>query len=482
MHERWFVLKRNATLHHVVPISRSIVAVLPKLLRVGFKRHVCIFHDQEQMHWYYDVRGIDAVARFMIRKTMEGDINARIKKEWTKYANRLTRIFMSIEEMLPPDIQQEQLMSIYKNLITTLEFESAFGTMSDFLSSNLIPEAIRKHLLRIGIKKESIDEWIGISTISLFESPYHKEQILFLNIAEAYRRGHNIKKRCTQYVRKYWYVQNDYGFAKKLDVHSFLRRVKNLIHDGHNPIKESHTLHTQRAILTRKKRWLIHEATKKGEANFVKLLRMIDVQVQLWDLKKVMMQQAFYYVNILLSQIGKQFGASFSDMQWYTPIEVENLLAHRIQPLPQRLITTRKKCCILEVTQRSTRVLVGPRAQTLIRSIEGRLNTKAKIITGIVGNAGVVSGTVRVILNPRLVKKLKKGTILVTGMTTPDFIPLMRVAAAIVTDEGGVTCHAAIVARELGIPCVIGAKIATKLLKDGDRVEVDATRGIVKRI
>jgi pyruvate,water dikinase len=70
--------------------------------------------------------------------------------------------------------------------------------------------------------------------------------------------------------------------------------------------------------------------------------------------------------------------------------------------------------------------------------------------------------------------------VLVTSMTTPDFIVAMKKAGAIVTDEGGLSCHAAIVSRELKIPCVIGTKIATKVFKDGDRVEVDANKGIVK--
>ncbi|MBI4262339.1 hypothetical protein HY624_02330 [Candidatus Uhrbacteria bacterium] len=434
------------------------------------------------MHWYYDVQGMDVIARFMIRETAKSDINVHIKRLWTRHANRLIKIFASIDKMRLPDMQSEQLLSLYRTLITTLEHESAFGTMSDFLSSDIIPKAIRNYLLRIGIEKEYVDEWIGISTISLFESPYHKEQQQFFSIAAAYRRRYNIEKQCARYIKMYWYIQNDYGFAKKLDVHSLRQRVKDFIHDGHDPLKALQKLHTQRATLTRKKRWLIREAAMRGEVNFVKLLRMIDVHVQLWDLKKVMMQQSFYYMNIMLRQIGRQFHVPFSDMQWYIPREVENLLAHRMKPLSQRLITTRKKICVLEVTQRRTRVLVGPRAQTLIRNIEGSLDTKEKIIAGTVGNAGVVRGIVSIILNPRLGKKFKKGTILVTGMTTPDFIPLMRVAAAIITDEGGMTCHAAIVARELGIPCVIGTKIATKVLQDGDMVEVDATGGIVRKI
>lgn len=78
--------------------------------------------------------------------------------------------------------------------------------------------------------------------------------------------------------------------------------------------------------------------------------------------------------------------------------------------------------------------------------------------------------------------KIKVGDVLVTSMTTPNMVPIMQKAAAFVTDEGGITCHAAIVAREMKKPCVIGTKIATKIFKDGDVVEVDATAGIVKKI
>lgn len=78
--------------------------------------------------------------------------------------------------------------------------------------------------------------------------------------------------------------------------------------------------------------------------------------------------------------------------------------------------------------------------------------------------------------------KMKEGNILVAMATNPTFVPVMRKAGAIVTDMGGLTCHAAIVSREWGIPCVVGTKIATKVLKDGDLVEVDANKGIVKII
>ena len=67
-------------------------------------------------------------------------------------------------------------------------------------------------------------------------------------------------------------------------------------------------------------------------------------------------------------------------------------------------------------------------------------------------------------------------------MTRPEFVPLLKQASAIITDEGGITSHAAIVSRELKIPCIIGTKVATKVLKDGDKVEVNANHGVVRII
>lgn len=94
--------------------------------------------------------------------------------------------------------------------------------------------------------------------------------------------------------------------------------------------------------------------------------------------------------------------------------------------------------------------------------------------------SGLVRGTVKIINSPSDMKKMIKGDVLVSCATTPDLMNAMAIAGAIVTDMGGITCHASIVSRELGIPCVIGTNIATKVLRDGDLVEVNANHGRVK--
>ena len=107
------------------------------------------------------------------------------------------------------------------------------------------------------------------------------------------------------------------------------------------------------------------------------------------------------------------------------------------------------------------------------------IDTKDEV-KGQVGFAGVARGIVKIVYSPKQITKVNNGDIIVSSMTMPEILPAMKIASAFVTDEGGIMCHAAIIAREMKKPCIIGTKYATKILKDGDLVEVDANKGIVK--
>lgn len=104
---------------------------------------------------------------------------------------------------------------------------------------------------------------------------------------------------------------------------------------------------------------------------------------------------------------------------------------------------------------------------------------KEKILEGMGASPGVGAGEVRIVHDKSELDKVQEGHVLVTKMTDPDMVPAMKRAVAIITDEGGMTCHAAIVSREMGIPCIVGTDEATKKLKDGDEVTVDGTNSIV---
>lgn len=105
-----------------------------------------------------------------------------------------------------------------------------------------------------------------------------------------------------------------------------------------------------------------------------------------------------------------------------------------------------------------------------------------KQVTGIIACRGIAQGRVKIISHSDDLAKVNKGDIFVAKYTFPTFTPTMAKCAAIITDEGGLTSHAAVLAREMHIPCIVGTKIATKVLHDGDLIEVDAEKGLVKRV
>ncbi len=129
------------------------------------------------------------------------------------------------------------------------------------------------------------------------------------------------------------------------------------------------------------------------------------------------------------------------------------------------------------------KVITGDEAEKFLKNnvLEEKTENN-NVIKGQVAQPGNVKGRVKLVFGPQHNNKVKEGDILVAPATSPQFLPAMERAAAFITDVGGITSHAAIVARELKKPCIVGTKSATRMFKDGDLVEVDATKGIIKRI
>lgn len=145
-------------------------------------------------------------------------------------------------------------------------------------------------------------------------------------------------------------------------------------------------------------------------------------------------------------------------------------------------LQVRYKLYIAIANKEKKKIFVGKRADEILNKIENSDTKGISEFKGIVANPGKWQGRVTLLFTDRDQKKFKKGEVLVTVMTRPDWLPAMKLAGAYITDAGGILCHAAIVSRELNKPCIIGAKIATKILKDGDMVEVDADKGVVRII
>ena len=147
---------------------------------------------------------------------------------------------------------------------------------------------------------------------------------------------------------------------------------------------------------------------------------------------------------------------------------------------PKKILQERSKGCVIFFAQGKIQKILTGKDIAQLSSVF--LSESSDVIKGQSAFGGQTRGTVRVVFDPTNVQKFNQGDILVAPWTRPEYLPIMKKAGAFITDGGGILSHAAIVARELKKPCVIATKQATKLLHDGDLVEVDADQGIVKKI
>ncbi|MBN1778701.1 MAG: hypothetical protein JW816_00560 [Candidatus Buchananbacteria bacterium] len=197
--------------------------------------------------------------------------------------------------------------------------------------------------------------------------------------------------------------------------------------------------------------------------------------------RRELQTQSYYYFEPVLSEIGRRLHLTLRQVRTMLPIEIESSLISGLantEQINQRL----KLVCYIRESQKLS-VLVGKKANDFTKLIkEKKINKNIKEIHGTTAQEGKVSGAVKVINAPEEMSKMNRGDILVSSATSPNLMPAIRQAAGIITDEGGLTCHAAIVSREFKIPCVVGTGFATRILKDGDMVEVDADKGVVRKI
>jgi phosphohistidine swiveling domain-containing protein len=217
-----------------------------------------------------------------------------------------------------------------------------------------------------------------------------------------------------------------------------------------------------------------------------KTLHLFDIATDIIFLKSYRKDCWFYGCYVaedLYKEIGRRLGLSLRQvwfMAWW-----EIVPALRENKFNPEIINKRMKLGVLYQKGEKGVIYTGEKAKKFLQKLNIEKEKAVKLGGDVFGTCacpGQTMGTVKIVNLPEEMGKMNKGDIMVAHTTFPSLVPAMKKASAIVTDDGGITCHAAIVARELKIPCVVGTKIATKALKDGDLVEVDAERGIIKKI
>ncbi|MEY2664691.1 MAG: hypothetical protein RIT04_499 [Candidatus Parcubacteria bacterium] len=174
--------------------------------------------------------------------------------------------------------------------------------------------------------------------------------------------------------------------------------------------------------------------------------------------------------------LAAKYGLTRADLEQFAPYEIVDLMdtGNLPQGFDSRAIRNGMSCVDGDFT-----LYYGPALDEMLKVFEQRVDTKEKTVSGRIAFKGKVRGIVRIIQQIQDLQKISEGDIIIANETMPEYIVGMKKAAAFVTNQGGITSHAAIVAREMSKPCIIGTRVATKVFKDGDLVEVDAEKGVV---
>ena len=199
---------------------------------------------------------------------------------------------------------------------------------------------------------------------------------------------------------------------------------------------------------------------------------------------------AEYYVMFservlpFLGRVADKVGLTYGEMMAVTMAEIEQVLGGELaaSELKKRALQRLTGYNYAFISQKDGHTLFTEDSNDikLLKKMIPRTDENTRELKGAVGNPGKYTGPARIIMNTHDFHKMQAGDVLISTMTTPDFVILMQKAGAIVTNIGGLLCHAAIVSREINKPCVIGTKFATQIFKDGDILEVDADNGIVR--
>ena len=257
----------------------------------------------------------------------------------------------------------------------------------------------------------------------------------------------------------------------------FVSALKDLVDRGIFPEAQLRQCEREQKTLVLRQ----HAIVKKLELDRYErtILELARASVFFKPYRRELQTRSYYLLEPLLDEIARRAGLTTKQVRMLLPEEVKaTLLRGRLH---RSDIQNRLRCVVYGRQGKRRWLLAGkPAAKFLQANVEKNTVEGVKEIHGTTACAGKVRGTVKLISAPSEMGKMERGDVLVSRATSPNLMPAIRKAVAIVTDEGGLTCHAAIVSRELNIPCVVGTKIATKVFKDGDRVEVDAERGIVR--
>src|SRR3989338_9227003 len=345
-------------------------------------------------------------------------------------------------------------------------------------TGELLEEKIKPYLTHYSEKEASeIFGLMSTPTILSYSQieEHHFEKLM--KIAKKYGvNGIKTKSAIETFSKKYFWFPYEYVGPDIWDVETVTKRVQ-------QSLKKEDT-RKQDPDLSKKQKACIKQFSLPPK--LIHLFEILQLVTLMQDDRKKCNTQACYYINgVIAKSLAQKLGTDNEKIKYVETSLLRQFLKDKNRASLHKELAARMNLFIFLNYDHGSTFYSGNEAKEQLRKLGITLEVESSgviEIKGKVTNKGVARGRARILLTSSGITDFQKGDILVTPMTTPDFVPLMSRAAALVTDEGGITSHAAVMSREFGIPCIVGTNNATTVFKDGDLIEVDTNKGTVRLV
>ncbi|MDO8553715.1 MAG: PEP-utilizing enzyme [Candidatus Micrarchaeota archaeon] len=453
----WFHWERNATFTPIFMCMEAWATPTTKYWGVSWPTSICVWKN-DVISWNNKNEHFDKMGKKVVAKLLKVGL-PYFEKEVEYTADKIRSLIKKLDEKDLSKMSEPELVSSFKELHSlylhwfVLGVTEPPGFYGEKVLEKLVKDKKKFSILtsptRKSFSRGELEDLLSVTNMSGLEA----------------------------HAKKYFWLHNSYFTTEVLGA-SFFQDELNKLREKYPDAKSylDGIEATDKATLVEKQN-IIQELNFTEEER--KIVSIMEFFAWFQDYRKEYTMIMLHYIDQLLEAIGKFHGLTLKEMKHILPSELfagvfnKQLIAARMKHF---MVIWDENAGKFEFFTKDEEI-----EQKKLELLGKKQETKEIVeIEGSIASHGRVRGVAFVTMSSQDAKNIKQGEILVTSMTSPDFIAGIKKAAAIVTNEGGILCHAAIIAREFGIPCIVGTSNATKLIKTGDLIEVDGNHGFVR--
>ena len=363
------------------------------------------------------------------------------------------------------DIASDAAVELFDKYCELYIEASVYGECLPYTIKELLASELHNELS----KYENGPEVFSLITIPQHLSFTMREEIDFLKRLKIYKTQRNDDIISEHHFDYSWLTYDyDNGEWSKNDIKSKFDEHVKLSEDNINLRLNDLSLFVEKTRVAEE------ECIKKYgvDSNVVLLSKILKDSVLLMDIKKEQLTKIHHYTYNFFLKAANYLGVERNFFSYVIPFKFSNIIKSR----DSKSLIERYNSSSIYISADGWKLIKTPQA---IQKLTGENNIKKRTVKGLCAYPGKIEGSARIVRTIEDIKSFKSGEVLIATMTTVDFIEAMKKASAIVTDDGGVICHAAIISREMKKPCIVGSKIATNTFKNGDIVAIDADNGVI---